>query len=179
MTGSFTLVWGRDRCLCGEQPCGPWEFLSVPVGNSAASEVICSEPRRPPPSSMCPPTDGRSDPSSRHKKNREAAVELLMRLKDNRDLQKFLQECQEVSVTLDRTADFLCAQRFPGSSQSLCCVCSVISVDQREDADGSGHDLRRGQEPAQQVAEAPGLHGGAAVQQGVAGQDREGTAYSE
>ena len=34
----------------------------------------------------------------RHKKNREAAVELLMRLKDNRDLQKFLQDCQEVSL---------------------------------------------------------------------------------
>uniref|UniRef100_A0A3B3UXJ7 Uncharacterized protein n=1 Tax=Poecilia latipinna TaxID=48699 RepID=A0A3B3UXJ7_9TELE len=35
---------------------------------------------------------------SRHKKNREAAVELLMRLKDNRDLQKFLQDCQELSL---------------------------------------------------------------------------------
>lgn len=34
----------------------------------------------------------------RHKKNREAAVELLMRLKDNRDLQKFLQDCQEVQI---------------------------------------------------------------------------------
>uniref|UniRef100_A0A1A8R999 Spectrin beta chain n=1 Tax=Nothobranchius pienaari TaxID=704102 RepID=A0A1A8R999_9TELE len=34
----------------------------------------------------------------RHKKNREAAVELLMRLKDNRDLQKFLQDCQELSL---------------------------------------------------------------------------------
>ncbi len=36
----------------------------------------------------------------RHKKNREAAVELLMRLKDNRDLQKFLQDCQEVSLSV-------------------------------------------------------------------------------
>lgn len=36
-------------------------------------------------------------PMFRHKKNREAAVELLMKLKDNRDLQKFLQDCQEVS----------------------------------------------------------------------------------
>lgn len=35
---------------------------------------------------------------SRHKRNREAAVELLMRLKDNRDLQKFLQDCQEVGL---------------------------------------------------------------------------------
>ncbi|XP_053369444.1 spectrin beta chain, non-erythrocytic 1 isoform X1 [Clarias gariepinus] len=34
----------------------------------------------------------------RHKKNREAAVELLMKLKDNRDLQKFLQDCQELSL---------------------------------------------------------------------------------
>ncbi|MEQ2255628.1 Spectrin beta chain, non-erythrocytic 1 [Ilyodon furcidens] len=34
----------------------------------------------------------------RHKKNREAAVELLMRLKDNRDLQRFLQDCQELSL---------------------------------------------------------------------------------
>lgn len=39
----------------------------------------------------------------RHKKNREAAVELLMKLKDNRDLQKFLQDCQEVGhMTLIR-----------------------------------------------------------------------------
>ncbi|KAK2092495.1 Spectrin beta chain, non-erythrocytic 1, partial [Saguinus oedipus] len=30
-----------------------------------------------------------------HRKNRETASELLMRLKDNRDLQKFLQDCQE------------------------------------------------------------------------------------
>ncbi|XP_076879615.1 spectrin beta chain, non-erythrocytic 1 isoform X2 [Brachyhypopomus gauderio] len=37
----------------------------------------------------------------RHKKNREAAVELLMRLKDNRDLQKFLQECQELSLWIN------------------------------------------------------------------------------
>ncbi|KAJ8250803.1 hypothetical protein COCON_G00227250 [Conger conger] len=34
----------------------------------------------------------------RHKKNREAASEVLMRLKDNRDLQKFLQDCQELSL---------------------------------------------------------------------------------
>lgn len=33
----------------------------------------------------------------RHKKNRAAASDLLMRLKDNRDLQKFLQDCQEVN----------------------------------------------------------------------------------
>lgn len=32
----------------------------------------------------------------RQRRNREAAVELLMRLKDNRDLQRFLQDCQEV-----------------------------------------------------------------------------------
>lgn len=36
----------------------------------------------------------------RHRKNREAASELLMRLKDNRDLQKFLQDCQEVCLQL-------------------------------------------------------------------------------
>uniref|UniRef100_A0A4W3HB20 Spectrin beta chain n=1 Tax=Callorhinchus milii TaxID=7868 RepID=A0A4W3HB20_CALMI len=34
----------------------------------------------------------------RHRKNRDAASELLMRLKDNRDLQKFLQDCQELSL---------------------------------------------------------------------------------
>ncbi|XP_062864868.1 spectrin beta chain, non-erythrocytic 1-like isoform X1 [Trichomycterus rosablanca] len=34
----------------------------------------------------------------RHKKNREAARELLTKLKDNRDLQSFLQECQELSL---------------------------------------------------------------------------------
>ncbi|XP_029690639.1 spectrin beta chain, non-erythrocytic 1-like isoform X3 [Takifugu rubripes] len=34
----------------------------------------------------------------RHKKNRAAAVALLQRLKDNRDLQKFLQDCQELSL---------------------------------------------------------------------------------
>ncbi|XP_063053381.1 spectrin beta chain, non-erythrocytic 1 [Engraulis encrasicolus] len=34
----------------------------------------------------------------RHKKNRELAVDLLMRLKDNRDLQKFLQDCQELNL---------------------------------------------------------------------------------
>ncbi|XP_055762699.1 spectrin beta chain, non-erythrocytic 1 isoform X3 [Salvelinus fontinalis] len=37
----------------------------------------------------------------RHKKNREAALELLMRLKDNRDLQKFLQDCQELSLWIN------------------------------------------------------------------------------
>lgn len=37
---------------------------------------------------------------TRHRKNREAASELLMRLKDNRDLQKFLQDCQEVNYIL-------------------------------------------------------------------------------
>ncbi|XP_035380009.1 spectrin beta chain, non-erythrocytic 1 isoform X2 [Electrophorus electricus] len=37
----------------------------------------------------------------RHKKNREAVVELLMKLKDNRDLQKFLQECQELSLWIN------------------------------------------------------------------------------
>ena len=34
----------------------------------------------------------------RHKKNRAAASDLLSRLKDNRDLQKFLQDCQEVET---------------------------------------------------------------------------------
>ncbi|CAL9688312.1 unnamed protein product [Knipowitschia caucasica] len=38
---------------------------------------------------------------SRRKKNREAATELLMRLKDNRDLQKFLQDCQELSLWIN------------------------------------------------------------------------------
>nr|XP_033794883.1 spectrin beta chain, non-erythrocytic 1 isoform X1 [Geotrypetes seraphini]XP_033794884.1 spectrin beta chain, non-erythrocytic 1 isoform X1 [Geotrypetes seraphini] len=37
----------------------------------------------------------------RHKKNRESASELLMRLKDNRDLQKFLQDCQELSLWIN------------------------------------------------------------------------------
>ncbi|XP_006873598.1 PREDICTED: spectrin beta chain, non-erythrocytic 1 isoform X2 [Chrysochloris asiatica] len=37
----------------------------------------------------------------RHSKNREAASELLMRLKDNRDLQKFLQDCQELSLWIN------------------------------------------------------------------------------
>ncbi|XP_034966852.1 spectrin beta chain, non-erythrocytic 1 isoform X1 [Zootoca vivipara] len=37
----------------------------------------------------------------RHKKNREGASELLMRLKDNRDLQKFLQDCQELSLWIN------------------------------------------------------------------------------
>ncbi|XP_053086825.1 spectrin beta chain, non-erythrocytic 1 isoform X2 [Pangasianodon hypophthalmus] len=34
----------------------------------------------------------------RHKKNRKAASELLTKLKDNRDLQRFLQDCQELSL---------------------------------------------------------------------------------
>ncbi|XP_017317267.1 spectrin beta chain, non-erythrocytic 1 isoform X2 [Ictalurus punctatus] len=34
----------------------------------------------------------------RHKKNREAARELLTKLKDNQDLQRFLQDCQELSL---------------------------------------------------------------------------------
>uniref|UniRef100_A0A3B4BA65 Spectrin beta chain n=1 Tax=Periophthalmus magnuspinnatus TaxID=409849 RepID=A0A3B4BA65_9GOBI len=38
---------------------------------------------------------------SRSLKNREAASELLMRLKDNRDLQKFLQDCQELSLWIN------------------------------------------------------------------------------
>ncbi|XP_010614141.1 spectrin beta chain, non-erythrocytic 1 isoform X5 [Fukomys damarensis] len=38
---------------------------------------------------------------NRHRKNREAASELLMRLKDNRDLQKFLQDCQELSLWIN------------------------------------------------------------------------------
>ncbi|XP_075993412.1 spectrin beta chain, non-erythrocytic 1-like isoform X2 [Genypterus blacodes] len=37
----------------------------------------------------------------RHKKNRAAASELLMRLKDNRDLQRFLQDCQELSLWIN------------------------------------------------------------------------------
>ncbi|XP_064174889.1 spectrin beta chain, non-erythrocytic 1-like isoform X2 [Anguilla rostrata] len=37
----------------------------------------------------------------RHKKNREAASELLMRLKDNRDLQKLLQNSQELSLWIN------------------------------------------------------------------------------
>ncbi|TNM85628.1 hypothetical protein fugu_007899 [Takifugu bimaculatus] len=37
----------------------------------------------------------------RQRRNREAAVELLMRLKDNRDLQKFLQDCQELSLWIN------------------------------------------------------------------------------
>ncbi|XP_042547104.1 spectrin beta chain, non-erythrocytic 1 isoform X3 [Dipodomys spectabilis] len=37
----------------------------------------------------------------RHRKNRESASELLMRLKDNRDLQKFLQDCQELSLWIN------------------------------------------------------------------------------
>lgn len=42
----------------------------------------------------------------RHKKTRAAAVELLERLKDNRDLQKFLQDCQEVKAS--RMVDYSC-----------------------------------------------------------------------
>ncbi|XP_051815519.1 spectrin beta chain, non-erythrocytic 1 isoform X3 [Acanthochromis polyacanthus] len=37
----------------------------------------------------------------RHKKNRAAASDLLARLKDNRDLQKFLQDCQELSLWIN------------------------------------------------------------------------------
>ncbi|KAM9345248.1 spectrin beta chain, non-erythrocytic 1 isoform 1-T1 [Symphorus nematophorus] len=37
----------------------------------------------------------------RHKKNRAAASDLLSRLKDNRDLQKFLQDCQELSLWIN------------------------------------------------------------------------------
>ncbi|XP_054594490.2 spectrin beta chain, non-erythrocytic 1 isoform X1 [Nothobranchius furzeri] len=37
----------------------------------------------------------------RHKKNRHAANDLLTRLKDNRDLQKFLQDCQELSLWIN------------------------------------------------------------------------------
>ncbi|XP_048842774.1 spectrin beta chain, non-erythrocytic 1-like isoform X2 [Brienomyrus brachyistius] len=39
--------------------------------------------------------------SERHRKNRQAASELLTRLKDNRDLQKFLQDCQELSLWIN------------------------------------------------------------------------------
>ncbi|KAJ1156330.1 hypothetical protein NDU88_009054 [Pleurodeles waltl] len=38
---------------------------------------------------------------SRHRKNRQAASELLMRLKDNREMQKFLQDCQELSLWIN------------------------------------------------------------------------------
>uniref|UniRef100_A0A3Q3N0T5 Spectrin beta chain n=1 Tax=Mastacembelus armatus TaxID=205130 RepID=A0A3Q3N0T5_9TELE len=37
----------------------------------------------------------------RHKKNRAAASDLLTRLKDNRDLQKFLQDCQELTLWIN------------------------------------------------------------------------------
>ncbi|XP_054456658.1 spectrin beta chain, non-erythrocytic 1-like isoform X1 [Anoplopoma fimbria] len=37
----------------------------------------------------------------RHKKNRAAASDLVSRLKDNRDLQKFLQDCQELSLWIN------------------------------------------------------------------------------
>uniref|UniRef100_A0A8C3ASF0 Spectrin beta chain n=1 Tax=Cyclopterus lumpus TaxID=8103 RepID=A0A8C3ASF0_CYCLU len=37
----------------------------------------------------------------RHKKNRAAASDLLSRLKDNRDLQRFLQDCQELSLWIN------------------------------------------------------------------------------
>eukprot|EP00063_Salmo_salar_P035493 XP_014010328.1 PREDICTED: spectrin beta chain, non-erythrocytic 1 isoform X2 [Salmo salar] len=37
----------------------------------------------------------------RHKNNRMAASELLCKLKDNRDLQKFLQDCQELSLWIN------------------------------------------------------------------------------
>uniref|UniRef100_A0A673BV56 Spectrin beta chain n=1 Tax=Sphaeramia orbicularis TaxID=375764 RepID=A0A673BV56_9TELE len=48
-----------------------------------------------------PQQPGLSVAETEHKKNREAAVELLMRLKDNRDLQKFLQDCQELSLWIN------------------------------------------------------------------------------
>lgn len=51
---------------------------------------------------------------------------------------------------------------------------SAHRVDQREDADSSGHVVRRGPEPPQQMAEASGLHGRAGVQQGLADQSRPG-----
>ncbi|KAE8600783.1 hypothetical protein XENTR_v10013409 [Xenopus tropicalis] len=38
---------------------------------------------------------------SRHKKNRAGANDLLMRLKDNREMQKFLQDCQELSLWIN------------------------------------------------------------------------------
>ncbi|CAJ0937493.1 unnamed protein product [Ranitomeya imitator] len=38
---------------------------------------------------------------SRHKRNREAANDLLTRLKDNREMQKFLQDCQELSLWIN------------------------------------------------------------------------------
>ncbi|XP_069464336.1 spectrin beta chain, non-erythrocytic 1 isoform X2 [Ambystoma mexicanum] len=38
---------------------------------------------------------------SRHRKNRKAASELLTRLKDNREMQKFLQDCQELSLWIN------------------------------------------------------------------------------
>ncbi|XP_057705252.1 spectrin beta chain, non-erythrocytic 1 isoform X1 [Corythoichthys intestinalis] len=37
----------------------------------------------------------------RHQKNRAAASDLLARLKDNRDLQKFLQDCQELTLWIN------------------------------------------------------------------------------
>ncbi|OCT81678.1 spectrin beta chain, non-erythrocytic 1 isoform X1 [Xenopus laevis] len=37
----------------------------------------------------------------RHKKNRKAASEVLTRLKDNRDLQHFLQDCQELTLWIN------------------------------------------------------------------------------
>ncbi|KAG8443698.1 hypothetical protein GDO86_009029 [Hymenochirus boettgeri] len=38
---------------------------------------------------------------NRHKRNRKAANDLLMRLKDNREMQKFLQDCQELSLWIN------------------------------------------------------------------------------
>lgn len=60
----------------------------------------------------------------------------------------------------------------PLCSLSLCA--SADSVDQREDADGSGHVVRRSQEPTQQMAETSGLHGRAGLQQGLAQQSGPG-----
>uniref|UniRef100_A0AAY4BMI1 Spectrin beta chain n=1 Tax=Denticeps clupeoides TaxID=299321 RepID=A0AAY4BMI1_9TELE len=37
----------------------------------------------------------------RHKKNRKSANDLLMKLKDNRDLQSFLQDCQELTLWIN------------------------------------------------------------------------------
>uniref|UniRef100_A0A8C5M7R5 Spectrin beta chain n=1 Tax=Leptobrachium leishanense TaxID=445787 RepID=A0A8C5M7R5_9ANUR len=37
----------------------------------------------------------------RHKRNRDAAKDLLTRLKDNREMQKFLQDCQELSLWIN------------------------------------------------------------------------------
>lgn len=56
----------------------------------------------------------------------------------------------------------------------FCVLCSAVPVDQWEDVDRSGHVLRWSAQPAQQMAQTPGLHGRTAVQQRMAGQNREG-----